>query len=143
MNSFGDSLSDIARKCFETAVSKGWWDKYYSRDESPRREMTPDEVAAKLCLIHSEVSEALEEIRNGKPSLYFSRSASTPGMSFSEECNQDDVGAKPEGLAAELADVVIRVFDLSEFLNIDIAHVIKLKMIYNESRPHRHGGKKL
>ena len=138
-----DCLSDVARKCFETAVRKGWWDKYYSRDETPRRAMTPDEVAAKLCLIHSEVSEALEEVRNDRPSLYFSRGASTPGMSFSEECQQDDAGAKPEGLAAELADVVIRVFDLAGFLDIDIADVIKLKMAYNESRPHRHGGKKL
>ena len=48
---------------------------------------------------------------------------------------------KPEGLGSELADIVIRVFDLAGMLKIDIANEIERKMRYNVTRPYRHGGK--
>ena len=92
------------------AKGKGWWDKERSIPEL-------------LCLIHSEISEALEEYRNSKMNVYFK-------------------DKKPEGFPIELADTVIRILDLAEFLEIDIMEMIKIKMKYNETRLHRHGGKK-
>lgn len=84
-------------------------------------------VPSKLMLIVSELSEALEEYRknSGVPSYY-----------------SGDNG-KPEGIGAELADVVIRVGDLAGILNFDLEENVRLKMAYNITRPFRHGGKKI
>lgn len=83
----------------------------------------PPNIPEKLALIHSEVSEALEAYRDGNQQVFF-------------------VGQKPEGLAVELADAVIRIADLCGYLGIDLEDVVALKMAYNAKRPHRHGGKK-
>jgi len=48
---------------------------------------------------------------------------------------------KPEGVASELADTVIRICDLAGMLGLDLGKAIVEKMVYNETRPHRHGGK--
>ena len=50
---------------------------------------------------------------------------------------------KPEGFDSELADVVIRVFDLAEAVGINLGAAIIDKMRYNETRPYKHGGRKL
>ena len=86
-----------------------------------------DAVAAKLALIHSEVSEALECVRDGHYEAY--ESETRPG--------------KPEGLPSELADIVIRVADLAGALGIDLESAIVTKMAYNATRQHRHGGRNL
>ena len=48
-----------------------------------------------------------------------------------------------EKVGVELADVVIRVLDLAEMLDIDLTGIILTKMKYNESRPYRHGNKRV
>lgn len=65
------------------------------------------------------------------------------------ECPLDNPNArcsaqskKPEGIAAELADVIIRVLDYCAYAGIDIENVLEVKHEYNKSRPYRHGGKK-
>ena len=49
---------------------------------------------------------------------------------------------KPEGIPAELADVLIRVLHMCAFFGIDIEAAIADKMAFNETRPHRNGGKR-
>lgn len=117
------SITTIASRCHETATKKGWWDKHHDP-------LTPTEIAAKIALVHSEVSEALEEVRRPE----------WPPPSESWISPSDD---KPLGFPTELADVVIRVFDLAVHMGIDIEKEIVRKMAYNETRLHRHGGKKL
>jgi len=109
------TMQDFTKRAHQTAVSKGWWDGVDDADAI---------VPEKLCLIHSEVSEALESYRNGEDMLWIT-----------------DTG-KPEGLLAELADVVIRCADLSEALGLDLGSAMSVKMDYNDTRPHRHGDKK-
>ncbi len=41
----------------------------------------------------------------------------------------------------ELADIVIRVFDLAEAFKLDILHAIYVKHLVNEKRPYKHGKK--
>jgi hypothetical protein len=75
-----------------------------------------------IALMHSELSEALEEHRAGRPAVWFD-------------------GPKPEGAAVELIDCIIRALDTlySMDLNGDIDSVLQLKMDYNASRPYKHG----
>ena len=60
------------------------------------------------------------------------------------EPNNDswDKSIKPEGELIELADAVIRIFDYAGAKGWDLEEAIKLKMTYNKTRSHRHGGKK-
>lgn len=119
------SLQDRAEECHQNSVRHGFW---YNEDGSIMSADDPMVVAAKLCLIHSEVSEALEAIRVQQHHYYLS--------------GPDE---KPEGLLSELADVVIRAFDLAEalrrqgFCKTTIEQAISDKMVYNESRPMKHG----
>lgn len=78
-----------------------------------------------IALMHSELSEALEEYRSHKPELYFG-----PDQ-------------KPEGALAELADVVIRIAAYCGRKKLDLANALHLKVNYNRTRPHRHGNKAL
>lgn len=49
---------------------------------------------------------------------------------------------KPEGVAVELADCMIRILDYCGHAGIDIEEAIRIKHEYNKTRPYRHGGKK-
>lgn len=106
-------LNEVAKEIHENAIEHGWWEEKRGFPEI-------------LALIHSEVSEALEEYRNGREATesYFS-----------------DNG-KPEGIPTELADVIIRVLDYCGYAEIDIDAAITQKHKYNKTRPYRHGGKK-
>lgn len=80
-----------------------------------------------LMLIVSEASEALEEYRNGhavNETYYSTDKQGNPKM---------------EGVPSELADVVVRVFDLCAHYEIDLEKVIAEKHEYNKNRPYKHG----
>lgn len=79
-----------------------------------------------IALFHSEISEAFEEIRSGKPDLYF----------------DETLGGKPEGQAAELADVIIRICSYAKEYGVPLPQAILEKLTYNRTRPFKHGGKK-
>lgn len=51
------------------------------------------------------------------------------------------IPVKTEGIPSELADTVIRIFDLCGYYGIDLETAILEKMKYNKVRPYRHGGK--
>ena len=110
------NLRELVKRSFQQSKDAGFHDK----DED-------DHVAIKLALVHSEVSEALEAYRDPNEPAFFWRGE----------------GDKPEGIAAELADVVIRVADLCGMLDIDLDYAVKAKLDYNRTRPYRHGGRKI
>lgn len=82
-----------------------------------------------IALMHSELSEALEEIRLFEKGYYSRINA--------------EAGGKPTGVAIELADCVIRIAHFCGKHGIDLDRAVETKMKYNESRPFKHGGKKL
>ena len=109
------TISELVEVSHETAVEKGWHD---STREAPEL----------LCLIHSEVSEVLEEYRNGR--------------GYTEVYYNESKPDKPEGIPIELADIVIRIADMCGAYEIDLDAALRTKLAYNQSRPYRHGGKK-
>lgn len=127
-------LNDIVKAVHKNAVDKGW-------HETERK---PAEVHM---LIVSEVAEATEEIRNVRPPIYQVHRETLDHAPFDSYVEPTDPrwvpGLKPEGEAIELADAVIRVMDYFGLKGWDLEETIKLKHIYNKTRPHRHGGKAL
>lgn len=108
-------------------------------------------VGTAIALIHSELSEALEEEHNGNPDIWFACNESdnfictpqdeTECLMYGKESLCKYRSRKPEGVAVELADAVIRIADLCGHLGIDLEEVIEIKMAYNEGRPYKHGKK--
>lgn len=118
-------------------------------DEGDVRALT-NYWALKLALIHSEASEALDEIRNGHAvnETYYPTARK---VILTETHIEGDalVGTgslpvgpfKPEGFPSEIADVVIRCFDLASEAEFDLGAIILEKMAYNATRPFKHGKK--
>ena len=77
-----------------------------------------------VALCHSELSEALEAYRNNEPMAW-------------------DNNGKPDGVAVEMIDCVIRILDWCGSEGIDVWETLKLKHEYNKTRPYKHGGKKM
>lgn len=124
-------INALAREIHEIARSKGFWDKDRNMGEM-------------LMLATSELAEALEEHRSNKPvhyhehsmacEVYFHDNFDVEGEPPVCTCNP-----KPEGIAVELADCIIRVLDTMQSLGVDVDSIIKEKMAYNAGRPFMHG----
>lgn len=87
--------------------------------------------AEDIALMHSELSEALEEMRTGPAA----------GRKINETYYNADKPTKPEGVPSELADVIIRILGFCERNEIAIGEAVLEKMAYNNSRPFMHGNK--
>lgn len=100
------TLDEIATRVHSNAVKKGFWSS----------DMHYYEVPAKLMLVVSKLSEALEEDRKRV------------------------VGemVRPE-FEEEIADALIRLFDLAGGLGLHLDKAVHEKMVKNEQREYLHG----
>lgn len=149
-----DHVRILQRECYHIAKAKGWWpheatiqeliaearedaniayskngDVDYNEEElamvlTAARASAGANDGEKIALMHSELSEALEGLRHGNPT-------------------SDKLGEPFSQAEEELADCIIRIFDLAEHRSWDIAGAILAKIEVNRGRPYRHGGKKL
>jgi NTP pyrophosphatase (non-canonical NTP hydrolase) len=94
------------------AAKAGWWTDLETR-KNLAENISPMLVATKLALIHSEVSEALEGYRTN---------------------SMDEKLPDHPAITVELADALIRIFDLAGAMQLNLAEALYEKMLYNRSR---------
>lgn len=133
------NLNELAKEAHQISVDHGWWEKEPSFGDL-------------VALMHSELSEALEEYRAGRPMVWHGCMFPDPESQYecemNEGCKQNRETCKardkkPEGIAVELADCIIRILDWAGKEGVDMDAIIREKMAYNRTRPYRHGGKLL
>ena len=110
--------------CHGAAHAAGWWThkksgydlkRVIQKPEGPLEELLKGLlVSNKLCLIHSEVSEAMEGDRKGL---------------------MDDKLPHRPMVEVELADAIIRAFDMAGAMGLDLGGAIAEKMAFNAIRP--------
>lgn len=121
-------VNALVQACHRASKDAGWWVHQASgvdliatimagpeiTNESPVvARMGKALVAEKLCLIHSEISEAMEGHRKGL---------------------QDDKLPHRPMLEVKLADALIRIADLAGALDLDLGGAVAEKMAYNATR---------
>ena len=98
----------LATECHKTAVEHGWWESGSERN-----------LGEQLLLVVSEITEAFEEYREGRApaEIYYVA----------------EWGEKPEGFTVEIADVLIRLFDMLEGQELipTLAYALSLKIAHN------------
>ncbi len=88
-------------------VKAGWWTDLQTGQRKDRN------VGELICLMHSELSEAMEAHRKNL---------------------MDDKLPHRKGIEVELADTLIRIFDFAGAHNLDLAGALVEKMAFNASR---------
>lgn len=95
----------LTNVCHSAAKLAGWW--------TPEMLLNRLTFSSKLCLIHSEVSESMEGDRKDVMDAHL------PHREMRE---------------VELADALIRIYDLAGAFNLDVAGAMEEKLAYNKQR---------
>lgn len=109
---FAWSLRDLQKTVHEVSSRAGWWNPR-AAEGAPFRWSVDTRVPEKLCLIHSEISEALEGHRQNL-----------------QDCDLPN----RHKMEVELADAIIRILDLAEACKFDMQATILEKIEFNKNR---------
>jgi len=120
------NINETAKNIHSMNVEKGFW-------ENPRNK------GELLMLVVSELAEALEADRKNRYSLNNPKDLAA----LANEEDFKDAFSKhvKDTFEDEIADAVIRLFDMSAGLGIDLESHIEAKLRYNANRPKMHGKK--
>lgn len=117
-NEISDYVDLLVGECHGASRKAGWWHYNFTGEDLREHCRVGTRfgkalVAEKLCLIHSEVSEAMEGHRKGL---------------------MDDKLPQFKAVTVELADACIRIFDLAGALGLELGPALAAKMAYNAQR---------
>lgn len=118
-------IKQTMKEIYQNNVEKGFWDN-------------PRNIGEMLMLVTSELAEGLEADRKGRRAdialfdLMFNKMEGVFPKSTFEITIKDT-------FEDEMADAVIRIFDMCEGMGIDLEKHIKYKMQYNKTREKLHG----
>jgi NTP pyrophosphatase (non-canonical NTP hydrolase) len=116
------NLNDLAVSIHAGNKARGFWDEERNVGEA-------------LMLVVTELSEALEAHRSGKSCSKGDRIA----YFESDDMVQAFKNNIKDTFEDELADAIIRILDLCGGLDIDIEFHVRSKLMYNATRPYKHG----
>jgi len=141
------NVNELTERAHGNAIKKG----FYDLPETILTKMinsgfTEQEVKAvkdafitqRLMLIVSELGEAMEANRKGREAK---TEAYEAGLLAEVDEKQLFESTIKESFQDEMADTMIRIFDLAGWLKIDLDWHLKEKMLYNSNREKMHGGK--
>lgn len=134
------NLTTLASQIHADNRAKGFW-------------ANPRPLTETTMLIVTELAEAVEEERAGRPSVWYGHDAGGETIEWYEDevavdahglVRPDDNPSKgpfkPEGIDIELVDALIRLLDLLGSRDVDVDELLKQKLAYNrEGRGYRHG----
>lgn len=124
------NIKETAAAIHAINKEKGFWDK-------------PKETGTLLMLVTSELAEALEADRkNKRAEPFWIKSVLGEGITWEnnpEILKEMFLRDIKDTFQDEIADAVIRLFDLAEGSGIDLEFHIKHKMEYNKTRERLHG----
>lgn len=143
-----NTITELQERAYRQSADKGFHD-----DEPTEGRALLSLNAERIALMHSELSEALEELRAGHAANETYYPIRPLPMTLPSGVGSYDEAAKrhiekqrgnrkPEGVPSEMADVVIRILDFCGANEIDLEAIILEKLDYNASRGRMHGGKK-
>ena len=146
------NINELIKQAHDNAVNKGFYDCHIckgdgiidtgeSYDPCPRCDCSGRDknknIGELLMLVVSELGEALETTRRENTFALMEMFQSDIDADFDFESTYFTY--VKNSFEAEIADTVIRIFDLCGYLNIDLEKHIELKMKYNETREYKHG----
>lgn len=102
-----DNINTLSKEIHQDNIDAGWWTDLETGEKKDRN------IGELLCLVHSEVSEAMEGVRKNL---------------------QDDKLPHRSMFEVELADTLIRIFDIAGAYNLDLGGAIEEKRAFNKQR---------
>lgn len=122
-----ETLNERARNIHAANKAKGFWDE-------------PRETGTLLMLVTSELAEALEADRAGAYAdiVAFHEAISEEELPCFKTAFENNI---KDTFEDEIADAMIRLFDIAGARGMDLEEHIFLKLKYNSLRPHKHGKK--